>query len=314
MVETTRKKLSVVTPVYFNAESLPILAEELRWLESELHSREIDLELIFIDDGSGDHSLEELLKIKATRPSTKVISLTRNFGAVAASKLGFKYVTGDAFLILSADLQEPPEQVLLMVDEWRAGQKFVVSVRKARRDPLLSRILAWFYHSMLKLMVARDYPYGGFDLFLMDNAMLPYMQCSAKRTNPMLYAWWLGLNPKILYYTRLKRRYGTSRYTLRKKLALFVDSFTGFSATPIRMLSALGVCVAFLSFLYGTSIILSEIFFVGVTVPGFASIAVLISFFSGLILVMLGIIGEYIWRILDAVNNQPESVIDKLYL
>jgi dolichol-phosphate mannosyltransferase len=313
MATSASRVLSIVTPVYFNSESLPTLFMKLQWLEGELQKKNVKLELIFVNDGSGDNSLEELLKIKKARPATKVISLTRNFGSVAASKTGFQYVTGDAFLILSADLQDPLEQVLAMAEEWLAGEKFVVSTRTRRRDPLLTRLFAWLYYKLLTFLVVSDYPRGGFDLFLMDKIMLPYMQRSVKRTNPALYAWWLGFSPKLVPYTRLKRIHGKSRYTFRKKFALFLDSFTGFSATPIRALSLFGVCVALISFIYGTYIVFWALFG-GAEVRGFTTTVVLISFFSGLILIMLGVLGEYIWRIFDAVNNKPESVIDELFL
>ena len=313
MSEAPRRKLSIVTPVYFNGDSLPHLFEKLQSVERELETRNIALELIFVNDGSRDNSLEELLSIKAARPATKVISLSRNFGAVAASKTGFAYVTGDAFLILSADLQDPPEQVLIMVDEWLSGEKFVVSVRKARQDPPLTRVLAWLYYKVLDLVVVRGYPRGGFDLFLMDKIMLPYLRSSVKRTNPTVYSWWLGFRPKILHYTRLERKYGKSRFTFRKKVAFLFDTFTGFSVTPIRALSGFGVGVAILSLLYGVSTIIAAL--VGeVPVRGFATLAALISFFSGLILFMLGALGEYLWRVFDAVNNKPETVIEEVFL
>jgi glycosyltransferase involved in cell wall biosynthesis len=289
------------------------LFERLQWLERELQTRGMDLELIFVNDGSGDASLEELLKVKSVRPHTKVISLSRNFGAHAASKTGFQYVTGDCFIILSADLQDPVEQVLLMLDEWRKGNKFVISVRAARVDPPVSRFFAALYYKLLRLMVVKGYPQGGFDLMLMDRTMLQYMARSAKGTNHAMYAYWLGHQPKILRYTRQERLYGRSRYTFRKKVRFILDTFTGFSATPIRAMSGFGVFVACVSFIYGISTALAALFG-NVPVKGFATLAVLISFFSGLILIMLGILGEYLWRVVDAVNNQPEAVIDETFL
>ena len=309
----SRRTLSIVTPVYYNAASLPELFSELTELERALNERQMDLELIFVNDGSGDDSLEQLLRIKAARPTTKVISLTRNFGAVAASKTGFRFVTGDAFTILSADLQDPATQVLHMVDEWLAGSKYVISVRAARKDPAFIRLFAWLYYKIVDWMVVRGYPQGGFDLMLMDKDMLQYMSTSVKSTNPTVFSYWLGFRPKTLYYTRRERRHGRSRYTLRKKLKFLLDTLTGFSVTPIRVLSAFGVAVAVASFIYGLNLIVAA-FRGNVETAGFVTLAVLISFFSGLILIMLGAIGEYLWRVFDAVNNRPESVIDETFL
>ncbi len=308
-----RKTLSVVVPVYFNGPSIPDLHRDLDRLEAELTARQIDMELIFVNDGSGDDSLEQLLKLKAARPTTKVISLARNFGAVAASKTGFQFVTGDGLIILSADLQEPIEQVVRMVDEWIAGHKFVVSARAKRADPPVTRLFAWVYYKLLDLLVVRGYPKGGYDLMLLDAVMLPYMKSSTKSTNPNLYAYWLGFTPRVLAYERRERRHGRSRWTFRKKLKFLFDTVTGFSVTPIRALSAFGSVVALLSFIYGTLIIISAVFG-KVPVQGFATLAVLISFFSGLILIMLGALGEYLWRVFDSVNNKPESVIEETFL
>lgn len=307
------KKLSLVIPVYFNADSLPALFGELKNLEHQLLDRRIDLELIFVNDGSGDASLQELLKIKAERNATKVISLSRNFGVVAATKTGLRFVTGDAFGVLAADLQDPPGQILQMVDHWIGGHKFVVSVRATRGDPLITRLFARLFYTVVRVLVVKGYPSGGYDLMLMDKTMLPHLVGSTKHTNMALYAFWLGFNPVVLYYGRRKREHGRSRFTLRKKLKFFIDTISGFSATPIRLMSLFGVIVAILSFLYGTDIVIGAMLGY-VDVRGFATLVALISFFSGLILFMLGVLGEYLWRVFASVNNMPESVIDETFL
>jgi glycosyltransferase involved in cell wall biosynthesis len=312
MTEPTRT-LSVVVPVYFNAESLPALFREIEAIEPKLLTRGLQLELIFVDDGSGDTSVEELLKIKRIRPATKVIRLARNFGAHAASKTGFRYVTGDAFTILAADLQDPPDQMLAMADKWLEGHKFVVCARASREDPLATRVLASIYYWMLDVLVVRGYPKGGYDLMLMDKAMLPYMTGSAKDTNPTLYAYWLGFQPTVLHYHRRARAHGRSRWTFPKKFKHFIDTISGFSVTPIRIMSLIGVVVAVASFIYGITVIIAAVMG-NIEARGFASLATLISFFSGLILIMLGVLGEYLWRVLDTVNNKPEAVIDETFL
>jgi len=307
------RQLSVVIPVYFNAESLPALFAELTSMEKALVERQLELELIFVNDGSGDHSLQELLTIKRTRPATKVISLSRNFGAVAASKTGFRFVTGDAFVILAADLQDPPAQIIRMADQWLSGAKVVLSVRAKREDPLLTRAFGWVYYKAVRWMVTPNYPKGGFDLMLMDRVVLPYMVGIGKNTNPDVFAHWLGYKPVILHYERRKRQHGRSRWTFRKKLNFFIDTIAGFSAAPIQIMSAFGALVALAAFAYGLRIVYVAATR-GVPVQGFATVAALISFFSGLILLMLGILGEYLWRIFDSVNNKPEAVIDEVYL
>lgn len=312
-MDEASKTLSVVVPVYFNADSLPQLFDEIKEFEGELRKRNVALELIFVNDGSGDNSLEQLLRIKRERPATKVISLSRNFGGPAAAKTGLKFATGDGFTLLAADLQDPPRQIVSMVDKWLEGHKFVVSVRASREDPFVTRVLSWTYYRIVNWVVVRGYPEGGYDLMLMDKVMLPYMVGSVKHTNPNLFAFWLGFKPAMLSYERRARAHGRSRWTLAKRIKLFVDTVSGFSVRPIRILSLVGVLVAFASFIYGINIFVNALLG-NMDVRGFATLAVLISFFSGLILIMLGVVGEYLWRVLEAVNNKPEAVIDETFL
>ncbi len=307
------KKLSVVIPVYYNEGSLPGLLAELTRVENELQSsRGIELEIIFVDDGSGDNSFAELMKIKEQRPATKVIKLARNFGAIHAVKTGLQYVTGDCFTMLAADLQDPPELLLTMADKWLAGSKFVICVRESRQDPLLSKMFARIYYSILRLAVTQDYPSGGFDLALMDGLLLPYLQQSGKNINISLFAYWLGFEPEIIYYQRREREHGKSRWTFSKKFTYLLDSILGFSVVPIRMISFTGFIVALLSFIYGVFLVVNASINHAI-VPGFTTIATLISFLLGLIIIMLGIIGEYLWRIFDEVNKRPEYVIHEVY-
>lgn len=310
---STSKILSVIVCFYYNEESIPELFREICILEKKLLDYQVGVELVFVNDGSGDNSLRELLKVKQQRKATKVISLARNFGSVAALKVGFGYVTGDACVLLAADLQDPPEQVVPMVEKWLQGHKFVVSARASRQDPLATRFYSRIYYWILKWLVIRGYPRGGYDLMLIDKAMLPYMINSTKHTNPNLYAFWLGFKPSVLLYHRKARRHGKSRWTFAKKLNFFVDTITGFSVLPIRLLSLVGIVTALLSFLYGSYIAVFALLGY-MEVPGFATLVVLMSFFSGLILIMLGVIGEYLWRVLEAVNNRPEAIVDEVFL
>lgn len=307
------KKLSVVIPVYYNEGSLPDLFAELMRVEDILlRTRNIEMELIFVDDGSGDSSFAELMKIKKQRPHTRVIKLARNFGSIHAVKTGLQYVTGDCFTMLAADLQDPPELLLTMADKWLGGSDFVICVRESREDPPLSKLFARMYYGMLRVTVTKDYPAGGFDLALMDKLLLPYLQKSGKNINISLFAYWLGFEPDIIYYQRQKRQHGKSRWTFGKKFTYLLDSILGFSVVPIRMISLTGLVVALLSFIYGVILVFNASVN-HVIVPGFTTIATLVAFLLGLIIIMLGIIGEYIWRIFDEVNQRPEYVIHEVY-
>jgi dolichol-phosphate mannosyltransferase len=252
------------------------------------------------------------MKIKARRPETVVVKLTRNFGATHAFKAAVQFVTGDCFVTLVADLQDPPELILKMVDRWLAGSKFTIAKRTHRADPLSTRLFAQIFYRLVRLFVIKDYPQRGYDLVLMDKALLPYLQNSSKNINPPLFAYWLGFKPEIILYERQKRQFGKSRWTLTKRVKFFLDSLLGFSVVPIRFMSIIGFFVALSSFGYAIWIVVNALR--GRTgALGFATIVTILSFLLGLIIMMLGVIGEYIWRIFDEINKRPESVIDEVY-
>lgn len=306
-----RRRISVIIPVYFNAGSLPGLFDALQGVEAALHQRGLDLELVFVDDGSGDESFAALKRIKAARPDTVLVKLTRNFGSVPAIRTGLRYVTGDAFAFLSADLQDPPSLVVDMADRWLAGSKFVIAERETRDDPWSSRLFSRAYYWMLRTLVLPGYPAGGFDLAFMDRAMLAPLRDSAKSAFLPLLAYWLGFEPAVIRYPRRPRQHGKSRWTLGKKLRAFLDVMLGFSVTPIRAISGVGVLVSLSSFVYGAVVVVAAL--VGdIPVPGFSTLVALVTFLLGLIILMLGIIGEYLWRIFDETNRRPEAVVDEV--
>jgi dolichol-phosphate mannosyltransferase len=309
------KSLSVVIPVYYNEGSLRPLFDALMQVDSELGKLGIRLQLIFVDDGSGDGSLRELLELASGNEAVKVVKHSRNFGAMMALKTGFQFVEGDCFTILTADLQDPPELITRMAEKWLAGAKYVICARADRKDSWSSRLFASVYHKLIQLLVMRDYPSGGFDIALMDRALLPYLQQASKNVNIFVLAHYLGFKPEVIRYDRLPREHGVSRWTFGKRLKLFADSLLGFSMVPLRLVSLIGLGVASLAFIYGIVVVVMALF--GnpdfAANRGFATLAALISFLLGLIIVMLGIIGEYIWRIFDEVNHRPEAVIEKVY-
>lgn len=304
------KKISIIIPVYFNEPSLLPLFEELKKVETQLHKRHVTMQLIFVDDGSHDNSWDRLLDIKQQRPETSLIKLTRNFGALAATKAGLQLATGDCFSILAADLQDPPSLILEMVDFFLQGHKFIIAIRKTRQDPFLKKFFAACYYKVLRLLVAPNYPKKGFDLFLLDKAYIHYLQKSSASTNTQLLTFWLGIKPIEIFYERQKRVHGKSRWTFAKNITFLLDSILGFSILPIRMISYIGLTVSLGSFFYGLWIFLRGV--LGTfPVQGYASIIVLITFLLGLIILMLGIIGEYILRIFYESNIHIQYVVDE---
>jgi dolichol-phosphate mannosyltransferase len=306
------RKISVVIPVFFNSGSLPELFQSLVQLKARLAKKGLGTEFIFVDDGSGDDSLERLLQFRKGRSDTKVVKLTRNFGSMRAIKAGYLQVSGDAFTYLAADLQDPPELVDEMADLWLKGERFIICERSSREDPALSKLFSRIYYALLRRWVIPGYPAGGFDVALMDKSLLPYMVQSAKSAYSPLLAYWLGFKPAILRYHRRGRQHGRSRWTLGKKFSAFLDVMLGFSVQPIRFISGLGMLIYVLSFCYGINVVVHAL--LGkVPVVGFASLASLIAFLVGLVILMLGVIGEYLWRIFEELNRRPEMVVDRIY-
>lgn len=305
------KKLSIVVPVYYNEGSLPHLYDEITRLEAMLREIEMELELIMVDDGSKDGSYVKIKEIQAKRPATRVIKLARNFGSYHAIKAGLGLVSGDCFTYLAADLQDPPELILEMIERWKRGTKYVVCTRADRKDPATSKLFAGLYYRLLRAAVIKDYPEGGFDLALMDRTMLPYLLSSGRNINLALFAFWLGFKPEYIPYQRRERKHGKSRWTFSKKFTLFLDSMLGFSIVPIRAISFIGLIVSLISFGYGIFVVVSAL--LGkIPIKGFSATIALTSFLLGLVILMLGIIGEYVWRIHTEVSKRPEYVIEEV--
>lgn len=306
------KKISIVIPVYCNAPSLFELFDELVNLENRLLPLGVEVEIIFVDDGSYDESFAVLMSIKQRKSTIKVIKLARNFGSVHAIKAGVKFITGDCFTFLSADLQDPPSLIFDMVQKWLNGANLVVCERISREDPLVSRIFSAIYYKVIRSIVLKDFPKGGFDLALMDKKVLPYISNSAKNLYLVPLIHWLGFKPIVIKYHRLARKHGKSKWTFAKKFKVFLDVVLGFSVFPIQAISAIGMAVSFISFFYGAFVV-SVALVKKNPVDGFPTLVALITFLLGLIIFMLGVIGEYIWRIYDETNSRPDSVVEDVF-
>lgn len=306
------KTFSIVIPVYFNELNLPDTIPQLLALENKLQSYK--LELIFVDDGSKDRSLEILLTYQKQFPQKmKVVKLTRNFGSMAACQAGFTVATGDCVGIIAADLQDPPELFIDMIGHWEKGIKAVFAVRSDREESVIQKLFSTSYYAMMRRFAIANYPKGGFDFLLVDRQIVDEInRISEKNTNLMSLIFWLGHGYVMLPYIRRKRTKGESRWTLSKKIKLFIDSFVAFSYVPIRFLSVLGLLVAACAFLYG-AIIFYAWAVSRIPVQGWTPIMLLLTFTAGIQMTMLGVLGEYLWRTLEETRKRPVYVIDQMY-
>lgn len=304
--------ITIVIPVYHNELNLPETIPQLLNLKDKISNH--DFELVFVDDGSGDRSLEILLDFQSKFPETvRVVKLTRNFGSMAAIQAGFTVARGDCVGMISADLQDPPELFHEMINYWEKGTKAIFAVRQDREEPFIQKRFSNTYYALVRRFAIANYPDGGFDFFLVDRQIITEInRIQEKNTNLMALIYWLGFKPIMIPYTRRVRTKGKSRWTFSKKIKLFVDTFVAFSFFPIRILSIIGFVVAISSFIYGMFILFYWLF-LGIDVKGYVPTMLIMTFASGIQMTMLGVLGEYLWRTLDEVRRRPLFIIDEVY-
>lgn len=292
-----------------NELSLPHLEESLKQLESGLRELGVKMELIFVNDGSTDRSLDVLKQIQSSRPGTILLNHISNQGATAAVRTGMKHATGDCFTYLAADLQDPPELLPEMVAAWMQGERFVVRTRASRADPPLTKFFAWINYRLVRWLIMPTYPEGGFDMAVMDKLFLgPLLKCGHNK-NPYMFAWSLSVPARIFTYHRQDRRHGKSTWTLRKKINYFIDSSVGFSVKPMRLATGIGFVIALVCFVYTFVVVVGRIFGL-VPVPGFTALAAMLGFLNGCAFMFMGLLGEYIWRIYREMDRHPEPVVE----
>jgi polyisoprenyl-phosphate glycosyltransferase len=303
---------SIVVPIYFNEPNIPDTIPRLLALEEQLGG--YSLELVLVDDGSKDGSLAALREYQAKDPARiKVVKLTRNFGSMAAIQAGLTVATGDCVGMIAADLQDPPEIFLEMLAHWERGTKAVFAVRADREESLGQKFFSNSYYALMRRFAVAGYPEGGFDFFLIDRQVVNEVnRIREKNTNLMTLIFWLGFQPVAIPYVRRARQKGVSRWTFEKKVKLFIDSFVAFSYAPIRVLSGVGFIVALSAFVYAGWVLYSWAFH-HIPVKGYAPIVILLSFTAGIQMIMLGVLGEYLWRTLDESRRRPAFVIDEIY-
>lgn len=307
----TKGKFTIVIPVYFNELNIPYTIPRLQNLQEILPA--FELEFVFVDDGSKDKSFELLTQFKEKDSRIKIIKLSKNFGSMSAIQAGLTIATGDCIGIIAADLQDPPELFVEMIAKWKQGKKVVMATRSDREESLSQKMFSNTYYYLMEKFALKGYPSGGFDFVLLDKQVVQELtHIEEKNTNIMSLIFWLGHERDNIPYIRQERKLGKSRWTLSKKIKLFIDSFVSFSFAPIRFMSLIGVVTAVFSFLYGIYVIISAVSG-AVELQGWSSLIALITFLLGIIMIMLGIIGEYLWRILDESRKRPSYIIDEIY-
>jgi polyisoprenyl-phosphate glycosyltransferase len=305
-------KITFVIAVYRNEGAIAKTYEKIKSVFTTTLP-DYQYELIFVDDGSDDGSLNEILDLRKNDPSVKALTFTRNFGQMAAMLAGFKEATGDAVINISADLQDPVDLIPQMIHKWKEGAEIVICYRTDRSDSLAAKLFSRLAYGVLRISLPQIPP-GGFDFVLMDKKVMDSFNTIDVRhrffQGDLL---WTGYRTSFIPYVRLKRLIGKSQYNFGKKLKNFMDAILDASYLPIRFISLVGVITSALGVLYSATIVYSWVR--GETpFSGWAPIMIAILLVGGLIMVMLGIIGEYIWRINEEVRKKPNYVIREKHL
>ncbi|MEM7521030.1 MAG: glycosyltransferase family 2 protein [Pseudomonadota bacterium] len=295
--------LSVVVPMYNEETAAPAFFDALEPVLAELA---LSYEIICVNDGSRDATIVELVKRSAQDNRIKVIDLSRNFGKEAALSAGLDAARGQAVVPIDADLQEPPELLPQMVDLWLQGYDVVLAKRKDRSaDRVFKRNSARLFYILLRGLSDVDIPENVGDFRLMDRKVNDALRRLPERSRFMkgLFAW-LGFREATVEFVRPARQGGPEKQNLRRLIALAMDGLISFSTTPLRFWGYLGFVVAMFAFCYGLYIILKTLIF-GVDTPGFATLATVLLFFNGLLMINLGVLGEYVTRIYTEVKQRP---------
>jgi polyisoprenyl-phosphate glycosyltransferase len=305
-------KISIIIPVYYNESSLQNTYDEVRKIIEE-NSGKFDYELILVDDGSGDNSYKVMRNLASADNKIKLVKLSKNFGSYVAILAGLNYSTGDVATYLAADLQDPPELISQMYDKWVEGNKSVMvfGVRSSREDPLVSRIYSYIFYKLFRTFVLPEYPKHGFDCFFINRKQIDLIvNMDEKNSHLTAQMVWLGYKQEYIYYHRQKREYGKSRWTFFKKFKLAFDTFFGFSGRPLRIASLLGMFVSFVGFLLAIYVLIKK-FVSDTPFFGIPSILVAMLAIGGLILMTIGVLGEYMWRNFDASRKRPTFIVEE---
>ncbi len=304
--------LSLVAPFYNEAEVLKaFFARVIPVLES---IPGIGFEIVCVNDGSADATLERLLEVSRNDARVRVIDLTRNFGKEAALTAGIDEAFGDAVVPIDADLQDPPELIPVLVAQWRLGAEVVLAQRSSRAcDNWLKRTTAAAYYRVHNLLSDLKLPENVGDFRLMDRAVVNALKQLPERRRFMkgLFAW-VGFKTVVVPYEREARGAGASKFSGWRLWNLALEGITSFSTLPLRSWTYIGMAVAFLAFCYGSFIIIRTAV-LGIDVPGYASVLSLLLFFGGLQLIGLGVVGEYVGRIYDEAKGRPIYLVKRRY-
>jgi len=300
-------KISIVIPVYNSEHIQKELYTRLVKVLSECNN---NYEIIFINDGSQDNSIENLKQLCLKDKNVKLIDFSRNFGHQSAITAGFEKASGDIIAVIDDDLQDPPEILPTFIDKLNEGYDVVYGIRKKRKENFLRRSFFYIFYRILGLLSRHDIPFDTGDFCVMNRKVLDNLN-RFQETNKFIRGIrsWIGFRQTGIEYERDARYAGSSQYTLKKYFKFALDAILSFSYLPLRLSTLFGFLVAGVSFFYGLYIIIKKFQGLIEHVPGFTTLFVSTAFIGGVLLICLGIIGEYVARIYDEIKKRPQYII-----
>lgn len=302
------KKISILIPCYNEEKTLPLLYPELVKLMEGLPNYE--WEVMFVNDGSGDNTLQLLQQLREQDKRINYVDLSRNFGKEVAMLAGFDYVTGDCMVIVDADLQDPPALIPEMIKYWEEGYEDVYAKRRTRgKESWLRKWLSIRFYKLLQRTSRFDVMQNVGDFRLLDRRCinaLRRMRESERYTKGMFC--WIGFNKKEVEFDRGDRVAGHSSWGYKQLFSLAIDGITSFTSAPLRISTFVGFIVSMLAFIYMIYVFVKALIW-GDPVQGYPSMVILMLFLGGIQLLSLGIIGEYIGRIYNETKNRPDYIV-----
>ena len=302
--------ITVVCPAFNESENLPLMYQRLCVVLDDLNVR---WEWIIVDDHSDDQTNNVLESLIEKDKRVRSVRLSRNFGSHIAILAGLRYSCGECAIIMAADLQDPPEVIPRLLERWKTGAKVVWGVREKREaESFATKLFSRLYYALLRTVtILKDTPPTGSDLWLMDRQVLDELNADPERhcSVPGVIRW-MGFTQDSIYYIKAARQYGKSKWSFSKKINHAINTFVATTVVPLRFMTYLGFFIALIGFFYALFILVNAFF--GYPVQGWASLMIVILMISGIQILMLGILGEYLWRTYEESRQRPRYIVEQL--
>jgi dolichol-phosphate mannosyltransferase len=307
-MKAMKKTISVVSPVFNEEGNIKVFYNELKKV---LNTLDYDHEIIFINDGSSDNSLVYLVEITLLDDKVKILNLSRNFGHQLAITAGIDHAKGDCVIILDSDMQDPPSVIIGLITKWEDGFQVVNAKRKSRQDGFFKNFTAKFFYKFLNSILSNKIPENVGDYRLLDKKAVLILQNIKEKDRYLRgLSTWIGFKQTEVLFDRDKRFSGKTHYPLSKMLGLGMNAIFSFSRVPMKLATFFSTFFLVLSLLIIIYVIIS--LFLGHTVAGWASTLLIFAIFSGIQMMVLAIISEYVGRIYTQVQNRPLYIVDEI--